>query len=147
MQVSTTVDADVGLGVFSSDYLGIIVFVIALFCGGFPIYMLYAKKNPTMQKLHDSRGFQKFNHILEKGYYLDPLYDQVIPKGINLISTNLYHYVESSALHEMAGGISKFIQTLGAKIRQWDTGSLQAAIISFIFGIIFIFIIVLIITV
>jgi NADH-quinone oxidoreductase subunit L len=80
------VSVEMGLSeVFSSATL---IFILILFTGGFPVYIIYYKKSESMEKIR-SRLLSPLNSILEHGYFFDAFYEKVIVQGILLTSESL----------------------------------------------------------
>jgi NADH-quinone oxidoreductase subunit L len=133
MHSSSQIVDEVGIGAFS-NYIGIIIFGCVLFLGGYPIYLLYVKKSPTMIKVHNSSMLKGINHVLEKGLYFDLVYERVIAHGISVFSHNIYDYIEAKFLNQITQRVGHTLQAIAAKIKQWNSGSIQFAIIAFLLG-------------
>lgn len=132
MGVSTGVAADVGIAAFANPMIWI--FFLVILAGGAPIYYLYAKKSPAMEKIRGSKIARGTNFLLERGYFIDTIYEAGIAPAVAQIARGV-SYVEKGFFDRLAEGIGKFTQAVAIKIKQAQKGSLQLYIAAYIAGI------------
>jgi NADH-quinone oxidoreductase subunit L len=134
-QTNPIVTNAVGLGVFTSDWAGILLFAAALALGGIPVYYLYEKKSPRLVNFRQSGVAKGVNYVLEKGYGVDPLYENVIYPCVAMTAQGVYEYVEKGFFDRLTSGIGKGAVKIAGKIKRQYSGSLQQYIIAALFGI------------
>jgi NADH-quinone oxidoreductase subunit L len=90
-----------------------LMFLVVLFVGGFPIYLVYMRKSLSADKLR--KGIlSPVGKVLGNGYYFDFVYDNFLVNSVTKFSRGIHRYVEVAGLERLpyliAGGAMHLAQ-------------------------------------
>ena len=99
---------------------------------GWVIYSKYGKKEQT------TGGLVK---VLENKWYVDELYDAVIVKPLNAVSTAFQNILEKKVIDGAVNGVGRLVQYSSRQIRFLQSGQVGNYILLMVFGMLILFIV------
>jgi NADH-quinone oxidoreductase subunit L len=94
-----------------------LVFLFTIFIGGFLVYVAYYVK-PAKMETTKSNSLDSLKAVLERGYYLDDFYEQVIARGLVKASKG-FQCVEEAILNRLPYLVANGIMTIASYTQKY----------------------------
>jgi NADH-quinone oxidoreductase subunit L len=97
-------------------------------------YMLYIKHGvKPAEKESSLKSWQK---LIYHKYYIDELYDAVIRKPLDFLSTTFHKLLDVQFIDGIVNGIGKSVTTIGSTVRLLQTGNISFYLLSMVMGVV-----------
>lgn len=100
-------------------------------------YVRYVNQNTVPSADADMQGFEK---TVYNKYYVDELYETIITKPLNSISSFFSTWFENNVVDRLVNGVGEGVNTLSGQFRQLQTGNTGFYIVSMVVGMIVMFV-------
>jgi NADH-quinone oxidoreductase subunit L len=99
-------------------------------------YVRYVSQNTVPSADAEMQGFEK---TVYNKYYVDELYETIVTKPLNHVSSFFSTWFENNIVDRLVNGVGEGVNTLSAQFRQLQTGNTGFYIVSMVVGMIVMF--------
>lgn len=99
-------------------------------------YTLYMKHK--VLPVDKEEQLKKWQKIIYNKYYVDELYDMIIRKPLDAISTAFYKFFDLQIVDGIVNGVGTAVKSIGSVVRLAQQGNIGFYVISMVMGIVFI---------
>lgn len=100
-------------------------------------YVRYVSQNTVPSADAEMQGFEK---TVYNKYYVDELYENIVTKPLNRISSFFSIWFENNVVDRLVNGVGEGVNTLSGQFRQLQTGNTGFYIVSMVVGIVVMFV-------
>ncbi len=118
----------------STEYIIMGISLVAAIASILYAYTLYVGKKtvPSAEGTYDSA----FHKVVMNKYYVDELYEAIITKPLNSLSTFLHTFIERMGIDGLVNGIGNFVIEAGKSVRYTQSGYTGVYLLSMVVGVI-----------
>ncbi|MDX2172347.1 MAG: NADH-quinone oxidoreductase subunit L [Bacteroidota bacterium] len=99
-------------------------------------YTLYMKHK--VLPVEKEEQLKKWQKLIYNKYYVDEIYDMLIRKPLDAISTAFYKFFDLQIVDGMVNGVGILVKSIGSVVRLAQQGNIGFYVISMVMGIVFI---------
>jgi NADH-quinone oxidoreductase subunit L len=99
-------------------------------------YTLYMKHK--VLPVNKEEQLKKWQKVIYNKYYVDELYDMIIRKPLDAISTAFYKFFDLQIVDGIVNGVGTAVKSIGSVVRLAQQGNIGFYVISMVMGIVFI---------
>ena len=105
--------------------------VLAVVIVGIISYVVYALRGSTPVADSNQAGLTK---LIANKFYVDEIYDFIIVRPIEVLSTWLHKYFDMEVLDGLVNGVGKFVVFSGSQIRKIQNGNTEYYLVFMVLG-------------
>lgn len=110
--------------------------VVAALAVVFFAYMLYIKHK--VLPVEKEEQLKKWQKIIYNKYYVDEVYDALIRKPLDVISTVFYRFFDLQIVDGIVNGVGSLVKSIGSVVRLAQQGNIGFYVISMVMSVVFI---------
>jgi NADH-quinone oxidoreductase subunit L len=99
-------------------------------------YLVYIKNR--VLPVNKEEQLKPWQRIIYNKYYVDEIYDFLIRKPLDVLSTGFHKFIDSQIIDGMVNGVGSFVKSAGSVIRLAQSGNISFYITGMVMGVVLI---------